>query len=166
MSTNHITPANVGGSNQGATLIERLFASGAISTDERETLLAQIEVSQEADRKAGLHRVQTTDYIHPTMNNGANMDARQILKQIDQTRAVMGQQLQKLSELSFKPSQTTAANASQDGFEDLLQAAVSQHLGAAAEALNALAQVEADMRSPAPKPNTSDAIDVEFHEVK
>jgi len=166
MNANHITPANVGGGNQGPALIERLFVSGSISADEREALLAQIDSSQVADRKAGLRRAETADCIHTTLNNGEIMDARQILNQIDQTRAVMGRQLQELSKLSLKPSTTTAARASQDGFEDLLQAAVSQHLGAAAEALNALARVEADMRTPAPKPNTLNPIDVEFHEVK
>ena len=153
-------PANdIAALSTSAGLVDELFHSGAISEVERAALLTTAWRDVAEDRAADDSRYVT--FPSNTRNSNLEesiMNPKSIIQSIELDRTVMEAQYEELSKSSSKFAHVSfgqgdsAANVS-----TLLNAAVRGHLQGAADALHAIAEIEANIRAKSGQPKSSTA---------
>jgi len=131
-----------------AGLVETLVASGAISDAEHKLLLDMFRNEQQLDRESDLRRAQFAPLTNLHIGE-QDMNANEIVSQIEHTRSVMSAQIKKLNQ--FAPAPVTAPSAEAagtGGLADILVATVAGHIANAADSLRAIAAVETAMCAP------------------
>jgi polyhydroxyalkanoate synthesis regulator phasin len=143
-----LVPSDFAGLREQADLVEKLVASGAITETERKQLLDEFWAEQLADRESSVRRTGLSTTANHHIGEEI-MNANDIVAQIGHTHSVMSAQVRKLNELTPTPLHIPAAEAGgSSGLADLLHATVAAHMTNAACSLNAIAEVEAAMRTP------------------
>jgi len=140
-----LAPPNLKESDVNAGRVEKLAASGAINEAERKHLLDMFWNEHRADRESGLRRARFAPPSNLHLGE-QNMNATDIVSQIEHTRSVMSAQIKKLNEFTPTPLAAPATGASgTSGLEDILVATVAGHIANAADSLRAIAIVETAM---------------------
>jgi hypothetical protein len=156
----NLAPHNLKEPDANACLIEKLAASGAITEAERKLLLDMFRNEHQADRESVLRRAR---FAPPTnLHLGEeNMNANEIVSQIEHTRSVMSAQIKKLNEFTPAPLAMPAAEAvGTGGLQDILVATVAGHIANAADSLRAIAAVETAMCAPPAKASVTESSSV------
>lgn len=145
---NTLAPIDLKEFDVNVALIDKLTDSGAITEAERKHLLDVFQNEQESDRESDLRRARFAPPTNPHLGE-QNMNANDIVSQIEYTRSVMSAQIKKLNEFTPTPLATSAAEAAgTGGLADILLATVAGHITNAADSLRAIAAVESAMRAP------------------
>ena len=156
-------------------LAGELLEAGAISLEEHDALIEASVLETLHDFAKATKREQSSPL--PIATAGSNqtqphqenaMNTRAIIKSIEDNRAVMEAQIEKLGQISTGAPHLTLTDGSMpDTVAGLLNAAVRGHLQGAATALNAIDEVEQQMRAalrpaaPTPPQRPSEIIDAE-----
>lgn len=178
MKRQALSPSDIAALSASAGLVDELFRSGAISGSERFALLKTVWRDAEQDRAADNSRNATCRTLPCNSNlEEPIMNPKTIIQSIELNRSVMEAQYEELSKIfpkfdhvSFAPGDSAASVST------LLNAAVRGHLQGAADALHAIAGVEASIRARASDSNMAstpmqsgyqpDVIDVEATVIK
>ncbi len=154
LSTNDIVALST-----SAGLVDELFQSGAISEIERAALLKTAWHDAAEDRAADDSRYITCPSLPRNSNlEESAMNPKSIIQSIELNRAVMEAQYEKLAMVAPRvPHVSFGHGDSAASVSTLLNAAVRGHLQGAADALHAIAEVEANIRARASesKPSTT-----------
>ena len=153
----NLVPLDLKVQDDNAGLVKKLVASGAINEAEHRFLLDMFRHEQQKDRESGLRRARFAPPTNLQLGE-QNMNANEIVSQIEHTRNVMSAQIKKLNEFTPTPLATPATEAAgTGGLEDILVATVAGHIANAADSLRAIAVVERAMHAPATKVSATES---------